>query len=141
MPFFKRVLISSLQYSIISWFIWMGLALVVIALSMNPSMQGKETICFFLFQKALGKSEQISFSNFSWRFAIWLTISGVFRICSIFLIRISSFKKVRCWESLFILKTVFSLTKSLSSWERVFTKGKRRSFPNILVEMPSSEVK
>ena len=124
MPFFKRELISSFQNSIISWFIWMGLALVVMDRSLNPSMYDKETICFFLFKNALGKSEQIYFSNFSWWFAILFSISGVFKICLIFLIRISSFKNVRCWESLFILKTVFSLTKLLSSWKRIFTKGK-----------------
>jgi len=41
----------------------MGLALVVITCSLNPSMYGKSTICFLPSQKAFGKSEHISSSK------------------------------------------------------------------------------
>ena len=83
-PLDSRSWISSLQCCSKSAFICIGLAFVGMSFSEKLSSYGRSTMCCFLFQKALGNSEQICCSILACRSMIFFCKS---EFCNCLLIR------------------------------------------------------
>ena len=119
-PFLRGSSILALQKSMSSWLIWIGRALVRMSFSLKSLTYGRATWCFFLCQKAVGRSEQTSCLCFSSNFLIysWMVLQAS---CSLtFLCFKSSLRYSRCWV-LALMR--FKVLETETSWRLLISLG------------------